>query len=251
MRLTDEEYWDKGYKSIDFYDQSTHDVANFLNKYLKDGYGKTSLEVGSFPGSFIPTIARKGYLVNGVDFNKGNSTALPAWLKSFGFEVGTFWTADFFDFIKVNSDNFDLVCSFGLIEHFKNYEEVIEAHIKLLKPGGQLIITTPNFRGLLQYLPHKLLDKENLNKHFLPSMRPKEWKKILERNGFQVDYHGYFGGYYFWVDRFQPRNKIEKLLLRFTERLISQFNKLFLKIKLQSSSFSSYCGIVATKNEGA
>lgn len=247
MRLTDEKYWSDSYGDIDFQDLHDHSVSFLLKEQLKDGNGKTSLEAGSFPGAFIPTIARKGYLVHGVDFNPRNATDLPHWLKSQGLQIGEFWTADFFDFIKDDKKRFDLVCSFGLIEHFENYTDVIKAHIDLVKPGGEIVITTPNFRGFMQYMPHRLFDNENLKKHYLPSMNPGKWKKLLEANGFEVTWSGYFGGYAFWVDRAQPRSSTGQFMLRFTERSISQFKKLFRLFHLESQMFSSFCGIVAKR----
>lgn len=247
MRLTDEKFWNDMYVEVEFNDLRDHSVALMMEKYLPAVQGKTSLEAGSFPGAFIPTVGRKGYVVHGVDFNKNNKDQLPAWLRGLGLQVGEFWTEDFFDFIKDEKKRFDLVCSFGLIEHFENYPEVIQAHIDLIKPGGAIVLTTPNFRGWMQYLPHRLFDNENLKKHYVPSMNPSKWAKQLEANGFEIIYAGYFGGYAFWSDRLQKRGKLNELLYKFTTRSISQFRKLFSALHLESSSFSAFCGIVAVK----
>lgn len=247
MRLTDAKYWNDSYKTLSFEDLNTHEVALLLNKYLADSEGKEALEIGSFPGSFLPTIGRRGFILNGVDYNLKNSTDLPLWLKTLNLKVGKFETSDFFDFIKINSKNYDLVCSFGFLEHFSNYEDVIKSHIEMVKPGGQLIITTPNFKGWMQFLPHWIFDRPNLKKHYLPSMNPGKWKKILIRNNFEIEFAGYFGGYCFWVDNMQNRNKILFYSLRFVERCISQLRKIFKFYKLESSAFSCFCGIVATK----
>lgn len=248
MRLTDEKYWSDSYGSqVVFSDQHDHAVAVFLNQHLDDGHGKTSLEAGSFPGAFIPTVARKGYLVHGVDFNSGNTKDLPDWLRSLGLPVGEFWRDDFFDFIKDDTKRFDLVCSFGLIEHFENFEEVIKTHMDLVKPGGQLIITTPNFRGWMQFLPHRLFDNENLKKHYLPSMNPAKWRRLLESHGFTVNFSGYFGGYAFWVDPQQKRGPLTRLLLRISQTFIYQMRKVFLMLGWESAAFSGLCGITAKK----
>lgn len=247
MNLTDKEYWDNSYSAVNFQDLNNHDIAIFLQQYLIDGRGKTSLEIGSFPGAIIPTIARRGFLVHGVDFNAGNSTDLPRWLKSLGIQVGNFWTADFLEFAKDGSRQFDLVCSFGFIEHFENYEEIIDAHMALVKPEGQLIITTPNFRGWMQYFPHRLFDNQSLQRHYLPSMCPDKWKIQIEKSGFEVNFAGYFGGYRFWAAPNQSRNRMSRLFLRLTERTISQIHKIFRVLKMESSAFSAFGGIVAVR----
>jgi len=243
-RLTDEKFWSDSYVNIQFQDLHDHSVALLLQKYLPDGKGKAAIELGSFPGAFLPTIGRKGYSLNGIDFNPRNTDDLPAWLKSQDLQVGVFRSGDLFEFASKNGQQFDLVCSFGLIEHFENYDEVIRMHLSLLKPGGQLIITTPNFRGWLQYLPHKFFDAYNLGKHYLPSMNPGKWKKLLESEGFQTLYSGYFGGYAFWVDKDQKRSALNKRLFRLTEWSIFQLRKI---LWFQSSAFSAFCGIVAIK----
>lgn len=244
MKLTTKEFWDESYEGADFFDQKDHAVATFLNEHLGDGTSKDSIELGSFPGSFLPTIGRKGYRLNGVDYNNKNAIDLPGWLQSQGLAVGEFRSGDLFEFIAQNDRTFDMVCSFGLIEHFENYDQLILQHASLLKPGGKLVITTPNFRGTLQYIPHKLFDSYNLSKHYLPSMNPKKWRRLLESNGFVVNYAGYFGGYSFWVDRTQKRSAVTKKLLRFTEWSIWQIRKV---LWFQSPAFSAFCGIVATK----
>ena len=248
MRLTNKDYWDSMYSGkTAFFDNKDHSISYFLNQYLKNGDSKESLEIGSFPGAFQPTIARNGYKLNGIDFNEGNSKELPNWLKSLNIDIGKFHTYDFFLFIKDFETKYDLVCSFGFIEHFKNYEEVLKLHCNLVKPGGQLVLTTPNFRGWMQFIPHFLVDRQNLSKHYLPSMNPDKWRHILETNGFDVEYSGYFGGYSFWIDKRADKGTFMYVFQRFVEGAISQLKKIFSILNFESSSFSCFCGVVATK----
>lgn len=247
MKLTDSNYWETSYKSTTFVDIDSHSIASFLKKYLANVKEMESIEIGSYPGTFQPTIGRMGYLLNGIDFNLKNATDLPNWLKTLDLHVGNFETVDFFDFAKSNTKKYDLVCSFGFLEHFTNYEEVIKGHLDLVKPGGKVIITTPNFRGWMQSIPHWLFDRPNLQKHYLPSMNPEKWASILKNNNFEIQFSGYFGGYSFWVDNLENRSKLKYYLLRFTERSISQFRKVFNIFQFESLAFSAFCGIVATK----
>ena len=247
MRLTDEKYWNDGYGEQEFGEAKEGPLINLLNCYLENVENRTCLEIGSFPGSYIPVIGRKGYQLNGIDFNKRNSDELPKWLSSLGFSVGEFCSGDFFDFIKTHESKYDLVCSFGFIEHFENYKEVIQSHIELVKPSGKIIITTPNFRGWMQYLPHKFFDHANLEKHNLKSMNPLEWRRILESNGFEVKFHGWFGKYSFWVDETQYRSKFQRCLLKNVNRFIFNFNKIIKKTGMESKCYSAFCGIVAER----
>lgn len=247
MRLTDEKYWSDGYGEHPLGEAKSGALVNFLRDHLRDGKNKSCLEIGSFPGSYIPVIGRMGYQLNGIDFNKRNADELPKWLLSMGLPVGEFWSGDFFEFINTHPDRYDLVCSFGFIEHFENYEEVIKLHVDLVKPKGRIIITTPNFRGWMQWLPRRLLDLENLKKHYLKSMSPLEWRKILESNGFEVIFSGWFGKYEFWVDPSQKRTKWKLFLLKIVNRIIFNLNKIIKKTGKDSKSYSAFCGIVAER----
>jgi SAM-dependent methyltransferase len=54
----------------------------------------------------------------------------------------------------LKSKKFDIVCSFGFIEHFHNPKKALEIHADFLKPGGLLICLIPNLYGI----PGKILD---------------------------------------------------------------------------------------------
>ena len=247
MRLTDEAYWNEGYANQPLGEATGSPLEHFLNSHLTPVNDATCLEIGSFPGSYLPVIGRKGYILNGIDFNPRNEKELPQWIASLGLRTGEFWTGDFFELDKDLKNRYDLVCSFGFIEHFENFPEVIEAHVKLLKPSGKIVITTPNFRGWMQYWPHRFLDKENLDRHHIKSMNPVAWKKQLESLGFTVTFAGYFGKYYFWVDENAKRSGFERFLLRTVNRVIFNLNKLIKKTGKESGSYSAFCGIVAEK----
>ena len=249
MRLTDETYWNAGYETLHLAEAKGGYLEAFLDDYVEKKDDATCMEIGSFPGSYLPLIGRKGYRLYGIDFNKRNSCDLPEWLRESGLPVGEFWSDDFFDFIKNHSVQYDLVCSFGFVEHFENFREVIAMHAQLVKPGGQIIITTPNFRGWMQYLPHKIFDYENLKKHNLKSMNPPEWSKILRSEGFEVRFQGYFGKYYFWVDENEKRSRTKLFFLRNVNRLIFNLNKLIKRTGRESKKYSAFCGIVALKNK--
>ena len=43
---------------------------------------------------------------------------------------------------------FDVVMSRGFIEHFDEPSSVVDRHLDLLKPGGLLVVSIPNLRGV-------------------------------------------------------------------------------------------------------
>lgn len=250
VALTDAAYWSDVYDGqSDFADASDHAVAGFLRKFLvAPAASASSLEIGSYPGAFQPTLGRLGYTLHGLDFNKRNSE-LSVVLAKNGLDVGSFEVADFFSWVNTHPRKYDLVCSFGFIEHFANFEEVILLHANLVKPGGHLIITTPNFKGWMQHLPHAIFDSANLAKHYLPSMSPEKWRQALSNAGFDIVFAGHFAGYQFWVDPKQHRSSLQRSFLRLTMRGISVLNKVFRFMNLESSAFSAFCGVVARRKQ--
>lgn len=58
---------------------------------------------------------------------------------------GTFILGDVISFARIdaNADQFDLVYSVGLIEHFPDKADILGAHIRLAKPGGLVLLYVP------------------------------------------------------------------------------------------------------------
>lgn len=80
-------------------------------------------------------------------------------------------------------ERFDLVCSFGLIEHFKDKAPVLEVHKKMAAPTGSIVILvpldTPLTRVFLELHPE-------LNLGYRELLTEKEFKGILKQHHLQV-----------------------------------------------------------------
>lgn len=88
---------------------------------------------------------------------------------------------------------FDVVASFGLIEHFIDPTPYITKMASLVKRGGYLIIHVPNFRNF-QYLIHLLSDRQLLEKHYLEYMDAGKLEKLVTRIcPIKTLYAGYYG----------------------------------------------------------
>ena len=125
--------------------------------------GGTCFEVGCYPGMFLAYLGLEHeFTVSGIDATPQVTDRLVRHLEKLGVRVGTLHHGNVFTF--VSPERYDVVCSFGFIEHFAHVDNVIGRHVALLKPGGTLVLTCPNFRGL-QYVLHRLLDSENLARH--------------------------------------------------------------------------------------
>ncbi len=157
----------------------------------------TCLEVGAIPGRFLAYLAlHHGYRVTGIDF-ADNHRVFHDTMAAYGIDGYEFIHGDFFsyDFQK----KFDVVASFGFVEHFEDIEDVIARHCDLVAAGGYLVISVPNFR-YLRYAYHFVFDRPSLAFHNLHAMDQKLLERIIEGHGFEKKVSTYYGKMMFWRD---------------------------------------------------
>ncbi len=130
--------------------------------------GMKVLEVGCAKGSFLKRIAEERQVtVTGLELNE---RAAATARQELGLDVRT-------ETIQAhaieNSETYDAVCSFQVLEHIADVHSFLEAKVKCLKKGGKLIIGVPNnasFLGLndnlLNMPPHHmgLWDRKSLTR---------------------------------------------------------------------------------------
>jgi len=185
-------------------------------------------------------MASLGYTVSGIALTQ-RVVELPRWLSSVGATPDSFYHEDFCAW--VHARQYDAVVSFGFIEHFMNWQEVFEKHCGLVAPGGILLVTFPNFRGLLQYGLHKWLeDGVNLGRHHLPAMDVAGYEKICSKREWKILYAGYWGGFDFWTHGHSQLTWAQ----RKTAGLLTRFKKISSYIP-SSRLYSPYAGIVACR----
>ena len=204
----------------------------------------TCFEIGCYPGRYLAMVGLQGYEVNGIDWTPGVSTQLFEWLCSIGCRVNTLYHQDFTTFN--GETQYDVVYSIGFIEHFNDWQDIVRRHMRLVRPGGLLLITVPNFRGFLQFALHWLLDRPNLHLHNLSTMRPNEWNDIVKEDGFQIYFSGYFGSFDFWVDR-ADRPLWQNRLLGIIHRKKRGWSEC---VPDGLSCCAPYCGLVARRPIG-
>ncbi len=164
-------------------------------KYLPRG--GDCFEVGCYPGTFLVYLCKNfDYQANGIDTTPFVLTRLPSFLKANGVRVGELIQGNFLQYRSHRE--YDVVCSFGFLEHFADFQGVIRKHIELLREGGVLVLTCPNFRGL-QHVLRAILDPEDLRRHVLPSMDFAAWKRILDAAGMRILYQSYYRTFGFWT----------------------------------------------------
>lgn len=237
--LTTNKYWE----SLDREELKESNVifSAILDKFLKkENKNKNMLEIGCVPGVYLAYISKNfGYFPEGIDYIKGSKNITQKTLKNFGLKKSMIYEEDF---IKWEANKkYDLVCSFGFIEHFYETEIIIRRHVDLLKREGQIIIEIPNF-NYGQKILHNLLDKKNLERHNINIMKLDFFKKIAAQYNLEINYVGYYGGLFdFWWENKNP--SFIQIFIRFLLRCIISITR---RIPINNKLFSPYIIFIAT-----
>lgn len=239
--LVDQSYWDAGYETVTPAMAPQGDALRaWIERHVPPATGeKHALEVGCYPGRYLAVVGQLGYITHGIDLTPGVER-MGAAFAGMGLLTGRFMKADF---LTHRFDRrYDLVCSFGFIEHFPEWGNLIVKHAELVAPGGLLVLETPNFRGLAQQFLHRLLDAVNLRRHHLGAMRPKAWAEQLRALGFEVIEQGHMGRFEFWRDS-PPLRLPGRLMMKLVNRL-TPLLRLFPE---GSAMLAPYCVLLARK----
>ncbi len=239
-----QEVWDEEHVRDRFEIAGSQDqVRRWMDHWLGAVRGPQirSLEIGCFPGRYLAYFGERGFEVNGVDLTPRVAPEMRDWLVSAGYKIGRVEKGDFFLF--EDPTGFDVVLSNGFLEHFPDWERCFSRHLDLVKPGGLLLLATPNFVGGLQNFLHRILDRGNFDRHCLPAMDLGAWRKLAESRGFEVMSADYFYEFDFWNGP-QPRPFWQKIVSRGIQALLPIF-RIF--IRVGSPWAAPYCGIVAKR----
>lgn len=215
--LTDAQAWEKGLvkdRSINPLSApvraeqfATKDLFEILSTLIATNC-RSAIELGCGSGSYASQILSRANSLNtvdGIDFSDRLLNQFLDVVVGFGL-TGTGYKQDLLEPIRESCiGKYDWVFSGGLTEHFYGsaFDKILDAHDRLLKPGGFISISTPNFHGI-NYFWHYLFDKPSLMQHNLMAMRPEPYESFFGNLGYKVVFSGYVDPPMFWgVSTFQ------------------------------------------------
>jgi hypothetical protein len=216
--FTKQSDWEKYWRNQEIIPYEKLFIEEFLDELPKHG---KLIEIGGFPGKFAGYFKKKfNYDVTILDF-----IMIPEIVanveKSYELPPGSIKKikADFFEYISPYK--YEIVTSIGFIEHFEDTRLVLSKHVELLKSGGGLLVTLPNFRGLNGFV-QKIFDPKNYTIHNISSMDVKKLKEImsgLELSNFSVTF---YGKPTIWLEADAPLHPFLRKLLLLTEKVIKR-----------------------------
>jgi SAM-dependent methyltransferase len=119
----------------------------YAQKYI-NGDAKV-LEIGAGSGAFARYLNQQNY--TGLEFSQD---AVDLAQKN-GINV---FKQDVQSFAKENPEEYDVVCSFQVLEHVSDPASFLSAQIQALKPGGKLVIAVPSEDSFLKYITNGILN---------------------------------------------------------------------------------------------
>lgn len=135
------------------------------------------LDVGCGIGYFLCEAKKRGWEVYGTEFSPKAVEICK--------EKGIIMHGGVIDTLPSDWNNFDVVTSFEVIEHTQYPVKEVKGIHKVMRDGGLLYMTTPNFNSLLRYF---LKHKYNVISYpdHLCYFSARTLRYLLSENGFKV-----------------------------------------------------------------
>jgi hypothetical protein len=215
-KFTEQSDWEKYWKNQEIIPFKKLFIEDYFRLLPKQG---KLIEIGGFPGKFAGYFSKHfDYKVTILDYIMVPDIVRKV-ERSYALNEGSIQTikADFFEY-KIR-EKYDIVTSFGFIEHFEDTTLVMRKHVELLNPGAVLLVTLPNFKGINGFV-QKFFDSKNYALHNIRSMDIKRLKNIMHGlglHGFAVEFHGKPT---IWLETDAPVAPFIKNVLYFTAKLI-------------------------------
>ena len=147
----------------DVFNPITNDRCQDLLRWLSGfGIGREVLDVGCGLGQFVDVANSSGWIAEGLELSSG--------AVDFAHRQGL--AVRELDFLseEIKPNSYDLVTLFEVIEHVPNPAEFLYRAGEVVRPGGLVCLTTPNFASVDRFLLGKnwgLIHREHLT-YFTP-----------------------------------------------------------------------------------
>ncbi|MDO8472106.1 MAG: class I SAM-dependent methyltransferase [bacterium] len=136
------------------------------------------LDVGCSKGYFLHFAKQAGHQVTGIEY----SADAAAYAKD-NFDIDV--KVGSVDAVELPAHSFDVITAFDLIEHVPDFQATLKRFQHWLKPGGLLIIDTPNYDSIYRKLTTDRWVGFDMPFH-IHLFRPKTLRRALVGNGFKI-----------------------------------------------------------------
>ncbi|MEY2942146.1 MAG: hypothetical protein RLY97_160 [Pseudomonadota bacterium] len=158
----------------------TRNHMNFIGKVANGG---RLVDVGCSTGQFLGMAASMGFDASGIELSQ-RSADFARQQTGLSIERGRIHDT------ALTAESVDMLTMFDVIEHVTDPSSDIAAAYNLLKPGGWLVLSTPNIDGLFPRASYPLADALGYwphpePPHHLFQFSVKTLTAMLEKSGFE------------------------------------------------------------------
>ena len=214
-----------------------NNMVSFFNQNIDYKKINNVFEVGCCPGRFLKFFHSKNIQINGIDYSKESFNKMIEDFKKNNISYKNIILGDFLEF--KSKEKYDLVCSFGFIEHFSDLAPIIEKHVNLLNKNGTLIIGIPNFTGLTGFFQSKV-EKSILDAHNLEIMNLNFFKDYSLKSSLIETKINFSGGFDNDMISRTKKNNFENIFYRIVLKFLEVSKLHLLMRKIENRYFSSY-----------
>ena len=162
-------YSQRDYETIVTASKSPVLIENFLTE--RSG---AIFELGCGQSRCLARAAKLGWEIGGIDFNKEALVPLKKFAEDMDTSKDHLVNGDVFSYdLSLIDKKYDLLVSFGFMEHFRNPAEILTKWKAVLKPGGKVITSIPNLLSI--------------NAHFFKKYDPEFWKQHVAFSREELD----------------------------------------------------------------
>jgi len=168
------------------YEQSVR--SKTVLKLLSAGEGERILDIGCGNARDIAMILESGARIVGIDISEGMVSEARLDLEELGFEDIDLQVGDA-THLGFPNDEFDKVLCSEVIEHIPDAEKALSEIWRVLKPGGLVVLSTPNpksWYGFDRYVIWEKILRKKWNHPFDEWRSMSELLSMLEGKGFMI-----------------------------------------------------------------
>ena len=212
-----------------------------FHRYLPSDARFEFLDIGCAPGRWLHYFWSKfGYKVSGIDNSPVGIEITSQNLTILGVQSQIYSL----DVLQFKSDKrYDVVFSFGVVEHFLPPYEIIDKHIELTKKGGYVVIGVPNIKKAIYGPLQWMVNRENLNGYI--HISDEDLATYLKEK-LQILYCGYVGVLCFYLLNIHPKRKILLRIVNTIQFLLDKILRAF-RVTKETKKFSPYIFIIGKK----
>jgi 2-polyprenyl-3-methyl-5-hydroxy-6-metoxy-1,4-benzoquinol methylase len=153
--------------------RATKSQVELIKRYKK---GTSLLDIGCGEGFFLFNASKAGYSAKGIELSKDAAAYAK---REFNLDI----EARAFEELQFPENYFDVVTLWQVLEHLPHPLAILKEAYRILKPGGLLMVSTPDIEGI----PARILGKRwwNIRKLHINQFSTKTLTDILENAGFE------------------------------------------------------------------